>query len=203
MAKCVGGILLVLFLWSVLAPLSVDAARITSVILCRAVSEPDLVPIDIQEVFATTVPEIHAIVDLTDVTQAVRIGGAWIAINAIDTPNYKIDAMELEVGVGQGTRAHFSLTKPDNDWPPGDYKLEVTIDGKLATIKTFEIIAAAVPEATGSPRATSGHGSQTAPPTPAIGTGTTSVGKGYSGTYLIDAQGTRVTLALNEDAQGY
>ena len=62
-----------------ISPSWLGAAHVTSVILCREVKEPDLIPIDIQDQFSTTTPEIHAIVEVADVDRALKIGGAWIA----------------------------------------------------------------------------------------------------------------------------
>ena len=183
----------VMFLFAfALFPAVLQAASVTSVILCREVQEPGLIPIDIQDSFPTTTPVIHAVVAVADVTRTMQIGAAWIAVNAIATPNYRIDATELEVAAGHGTQAHFSLSKPDNDWPPGDYRLEVFLDGQLATIKNFTIVAASgrtAPESTAPPPAPGA-----VPPS--------STGQGYGGTYRYEVQGTRVTLVLAEDPQG-
>jgi len=182
-------------------PSLTNAARVASVTFCRTVAEPDLVPIDPATHFVTTAPEINAIVDLADVTGRTVLEGAWVAVNAISTPNYKIDAMELVMEAGQD-RAHFSLSSPDNGWPPGDYSLEISLDGKLATIGTFTIGTGSAPGTPGQPRTHSPQPPAPAPPRQVPEAASPSGKYGYSGTYVVEGGGNRVTLVFREDAQG-
>ncbi len=58
------------------------------------------------------------------------IWGVWIAEDVGDTapPNFQIDAAELPLpGPMTGT---FSLSRPDNGWPLGQYRLEVRLGPK-------------------------------------------------------------------------
>jgi len=55
--------------------------------------------------------------------------------------DYKIDSAEFTAGMLTNT-ATFNLSKPNNGWPIGKYRVDVTIDGKPAGSEKFEIEAA-------------------------------------------------------------
>ncbi len=110
---------------------SVDAAQIKSVTLCRNVIEPDLVPVDITETFTSIAPELHAIVVLKDVGEGTRVNGAWVSVNAISTPDYTIDELELEMKEGDET-LHFAISKPDADNMPDYEKTQDLMFVKIA-----------------------------------------------------------------------
>lgn len=151
---------LVVALLLVSAPL--NASQVTSVTLCREVVEPDLVPVDITEVFTSDAPELHAIVALKGVQDHTLVQGVLVSVNAVPTPNYRVSAVELEMSEGHES-VHFAMSRPEDGWPPGDYKLEVSIDGRLAAVKTFKIVTARQP--CGAAETPSGGTRGTAAPT--------------------------------------
>ncbi len=63
--------------------------------------------------------------------------GTWIAENAEQVgPNFEIDAAEVKPGTQPVI--FFSLSKPNGDWPKGQYRLEIRADGVLVqTVKFF------------------------------------------------------------------
>jgi hypothetical protein len=80
---------------------------------------------------------LHA--ELMDVPEGVKLGATWIAEKtSVAPPNYKIDSAEL---VAEGTNeASFSLSKPDAGWPVGDYRVDLSIDGKTVKSAHFSVV---------------------------------------------------------------
>jgi hypothetical protein len=65
--------------------------------------------------------------------------GAWISIDAISVPNYEIDSAEVKVLRDGPASGHFSLSRPNNGWPVGHYRLDVYVDGRLIGSKGFSV----------------------------------------------------------------
>lgn len=171
-------------------------AQVTSVSICEQVSQPDLVPINITDRFNPDTPEINAVVTVADGQSGSIIKGVWISIDAINVPDYEIAAKELTLTSNGQSTMHFSLSRPDNGWPTGNYKLDLYIDNKLATIKTFSIVAGA-----GQPAQPS-ISDQPQPPSPTPQPAYQPAGAGYSGTYSLQSQDVTLSLIMNQDAQG-
>jgi len=144
-------LLWVLFVVLILVAASLEAARVVSVTLCEDVVTPDMVPVNIRTRFAADAPAIHALAVLEEVRPGARIRGAWISVDAISTPNYEIDAAEVVAQASEVT-AHFSLSRPNKGWPAGNYKLNLSLDGKLVSVTTFSIAAPAGAPAEQRPR---------------------------------------------------
>lgn len=90
-------------------------------------------------VFATTTPKIHLRAKLVDVPRGTKLKAAWIAEKtSVAPPNYEIDSTELTVGV-LGNRADFALSKPTAGWPDGDYRVDLSINGKVVTNVRFKV----------------------------------------------------------------
>ncbi|HEX4950759.1 MAG TPA: hypothetical protein VFZ34_29120 [Blastocatellia bacterium] len=64
--------------------------------------------------------------------------GTWIAENAEEVrPNYEIDSAEVKPGTQPVL--FFKLSKPQGDWPKGQYRLEIRSDGVLIHTEKFVI----------------------------------------------------------------
>ena len=91
------------------------------------------------QVFKPTTAKLFLSTKLVDVPTGAKLTGTWIAEKTgVAPPNYKIDTAELTVGPLMN-RANFSMTKPNAGWPAGDYRVELTINGKLATTVRFKV----------------------------------------------------------------
>ena len=180
----------------------VFGVEVVSVTTCESVSGDNLIPINIRESFTTSTPEVHAIVKLNGVKTGSIIKGVFVSIDAIATPNYEIAASESECYRDGEATAHFSLTRPDNGWPAGNYKIDVYVDGQLTTIKTFAITAAGgtpPPAAPAQPPPQTAQKPQTATPPPSQ---PAQSGYGYTGTYKLVTQDATLTLQLNHNPNG-
>ncbi len=69
------------------------------------------------------------------------IRGVWIAedVGKAAPPNYKID--EATISLAFGGKGRFSLSKPNNGFPPGKYRLEIYLGKEIARTIPFTIKA--------------------------------------------------------------
>lgn len=181
-----------------------QAGRVVSVTLCKGVVKPDLIPVDIQERFAPDTPVIHALIVIEDVRLGAKLKGEWVSVDAISTPNYVIDTAEL-AAQGANTTAHLSISRPNRGWPPGNYRLNFYIDGKLATVKTFKVIAEAGAQSSApaleresqpAPVLPRRQPEMAPPPLPQESVG------GFSGTYVLQSERATITLVLRQASDG-
>lgn len=186
-------------IWTVTA----SATRIVSITTCTAISEPGTIPTGITDVFSTQAPEICAVAVLEGVVAGTVLTGTWVAVDAIETPNYIIDSAVVHVEQGGKIRARFAISRPNSGWPTGHYRFDFLIDGNLATSAPFSIGAGT--EGTSSPASPPSSGgsipsrqnrSQTSKPATAPSV------SGLSGTYTYNDQGTTMTLVLQEGGNG-
>ena len=91
-----------------------------------------------QLVFKPDTPKITLHAELLDVAKGTTLIASWIAEKTeVAPPNYKIDSAAVTSGIGAD--ATFSLSKPDNGWPAGDYRVELSINGVPAKSAKFQI----------------------------------------------------------------
>ncbi|MFQ5432774.1 MAG: hypothetical protein ACE5EN_09760 [Nitrospinota bacterium] len=132
-------------------PSNVYAIRIASITTSKAVAEPGTIPINVTDKFSPDTAEIHTVLGLENVRAGTKIKADWIGIDVPGTPNLKIGTLEL-VLKETDEKALFTLTKPDTGWPVGKYRVDIYIDGKLATIVPFSVVGtSASPSAQLSP----------------------------------------------------
>ena len=194
--------LIAIFIGLVSLNQAVEAANVVSISLCEEVSEPGTIPVNIKELFSAQSPAIHAVVVLQNIQPGTKVKGDWVSVDAINVPNYELDAAEVVVN-NREARVHFSMTKPTNDWPTGNYKLVVYVNEQPVTIQTFSIASNAVsPSQPGM--------SQPQPPAPNPdyqsmpgyhGDNVTG-DSGFSGKYTMNSQGVVTALQIQQNAQG-
>ena len=138
--------------------MSARAARLVAASMARSVTEGTIAE-GITDTFPPDAPAIHAVVVFADVAAGTIVRGVWVAVDAIATPNYQIDATALELAAGEA-RAHFQISKPNSGWPVGSYKLELSVAGVFVTSIPFKV---AEPSG-GAP--TDWAAGRTAPPAP-------------------------------------
>ena len=89
--------------------------------------------------FAPDAPKIYMHIELLDWDKDAAVSGAWIAEKVEGAPpNYTIDtsAVEAKSGFKELT---LSLSKPNNGWPVGSYRVEVSVDGKKVKTEHFTV----------------------------------------------------------------
>jgi len=119
-----------------------SGAKISSISFCEQVSGDGTIPINVTSRFGDDAPSVHAIINIEGVKKGTVIRGVWVSVDAIETPNYEIDAAEA-VAPSADAVIHFALSRPDNGWPKGNYKLDVYIEGEFAVSAPFSVIGGA------------------------------------------------------------
>jgi hypothetical protein len=76
---------------------------------------------------------------IVDVPAGSTVKGAWIAEKTkVAPPNYKIDEKEMKAG-GAVNEITYSISKPNANWPEGDYRVDLFINGAAAGNVKFRI----------------------------------------------------------------
>ncbi len=182
-----------LVIWTVTAL----ATRIVSITTCTAISEPGTIPTGITDVFSPQAPEICAVAVLEGVAAGTVLTGTWVAVDAIETPNYIIDSAVVPVEQGGKIRARFAISRPTSGWPTGNYRLDFLIDGTLATTVPFSVTADPGSQSrTTSPGKGGGSKSPAQGQSQVPGSQPQSSAGGLAGTYSCNSEGTVLTLVL-------
>ena len=92
--------------------------------------------------FAADVPKLYAFFRTKGTESGDKLRGVWIAedVGEAAPENTKIDESTLTADQDDFYGA-FSLSKPDNGWPVGTYRVEIYDGGELATTVRFNISA--------------------------------------------------------------
>jgi hypothetical protein len=91
------------------------------------------------EAFAPDTAKIHITAELVDVSPGMKISCKWIAEKTKVAPqDYEIDSIALTIAP-KVNLAHFALSKPSTGWPLGDYRVELSINDKLAETVRFKV----------------------------------------------------------------
>jgi hypothetical protein len=94
---------------------------------------------DEKAVFAPTTLKIYVTAEIADLTKGTKLTGKWIAEKTqVASPDYVIDTADLTPTPMMNV-ATFSLSKPNQGWPEGDYRVELLINDKLAETAHFKV----------------------------------------------------------------
>lgn len=89
--------------------------------------------------FSKTTPKLIAYFEMRNMPAGSKIRGVWYAEKADGIEaNYKIDEATLELKDGM-TEGNFNLSKPANDWPAGDYRLDFVYNEKVVDSIRFKV----------------------------------------------------------------
>jgi hypothetical protein len=94
-----------------------------------------------QTVFAPDAPTIVLHAEVQDMPKGAKIAADWIAVKTDVAPaNYKIDSAAIEIDKDIASdEASFSLSRPNAGWPVGDYRVDLSINGKVAKSAPFKV----------------------------------------------------------------
>ena len=97
---------------------------------------------DAADSFSPTTAKIFLRAHMVDVASGSKLVTNWIAVdtNGAAPANYKIDSAEFTAGALTNT-LDANLSKPNNGWPLGKYRVDLTVDGKAAGSANFTIEA--------------------------------------------------------------
>jgi hypothetical protein len=95
---------------------------------------------DAVDSFTPNTPKIFVHAHMVDIATGSKMTGTWIAVdtNGVAPANYKIDSSDLNAGMLVNT-VEFSLSKPNNGWPVGKYRVDMSVDGKTAGTASFTV----------------------------------------------------------------
>jgi hypothetical protein len=113
-------------------------ARITKVEMGTSVTDDDEIE-DPTTTFAPSTPKIYCVWKSDGVVVGTTLRGVWIAedVGKVAPPNYKIDEASLTVAVAN--QGSFSLSKPNNGFPVGKYRLEIYFGKALLKTVPFTV----------------------------------------------------------------
>lgn len=113
-------------------------ARILSITMCEEFTEGGQTK-GVKTRFNPDTPNIHLLVQYDQQKAGTKLKCVWVSVDAIETPNYEIDSIEVALPGEKSSTAHFSLSRPTNGWPPGAYKCDLYFDGVLNMSVPFQI----------------------------------------------------------------
>jgi hypothetical protein len=91
------------------------------------------------ESFSKDTRKIYLTVHVEDVENGAKLKATWMLEKAAGfAPNSPIASSEV-TSRPQMKTANYSLDKPSIGWPPGDYKVELAIDGKVQSSVRFKV----------------------------------------------------------------
>jgi hypothetical protein len=125
-------------------------ALVISTLACAAFSggEPSLtnprLSTDSDGVNATTVYStndvFYAVADLSDVENGSVIDAKWYLVSAADYEPGEIESSTLTIEDKNAVNyVSFQLSSTDNNWPVGEYKVELYLNGTLAHTMNFSV----------------------------------------------------------------
>ena len=115
---------------------------IAKVTLAKGVEGENFDPVDLSTKFGPKAT-IHAVASVKDAPDGTKFIAKWLTtdVGNAEIPNALIDEVKLTAPDGGGSgNLDFSLS-PKNPLPEGNYRVEISVNGKLDQIKEFSIIA--------------------------------------------------------------
>ncbi len=115
---------------------SVTTANFQDMVMASEVDEDTNSAVTVQEVFAVGDPVIYAVGRLENAPEGTVAKASWIYLDL--DPEYLIDEAEI-TAEEINSSVVFSLSRPDNGWPVGDYRVDLYIDGELEESIPFSV----------------------------------------------------------------
>ena len=153
-------------------------------------------PVGATDVFDANTPEIFCSVKLSNAPSDTEVLSEWVYIKGEleDVTDHVIDSFPV---VTDGTRyLQFSMTRPDNGWPTGEYEMVLYVDGKEKVTLPFTI-----GEASGS-FATTGHSASLSEATMTLGVDSQSRPLNPTTTFSVDTLEIFCSVLLADAPEG-
>jgi len=101
--------------------------------------------------FTTAAPEIYVIFTLASAPPGTTMRATWIAENVRNTPrDSRLGEAEVKSG-GIPNGGSFRIAAPNGGWAPGDYRVELYLNGSLAQTERFRVVPLGAPQGSPSP----------------------------------------------------
>ncbi len=113
---------------------SATSSMITKVQTALKINETTLEPVSPQSVFTKTAPMIYVTFMINNVKVGSLITVEWVYATTGESI-ISNDANTTE----SSQNASFNLSKPDADWPAGEYEVRISVDGTYVTSAKFAV----------------------------------------------------------------
>jgi len=117
---------------------SFTTAKLSEATMAQGVNDENK-PVNPTNTFAPDSPQIWCSVKLSNAPEDTEVNSIWIYVGGEleDVTDFEIDQFSV---VTDGTRyISFSMNRPDNGWPRGDYELGLYVDGKESETLPFSV----------------------------------------------------------------
>jgi hypothetical protein len=82
----------------------------------------------------------YAVADLANAPQGTKVEAKWTAVNATDTePNLEFQTQSLDITEESFSGTIYFQLSNDEGWPPGQYKVDLYLNGALAQTAEFSV----------------------------------------------------------------
>lgn len=136
-------LVLVLFAVPMLAcEFSASTATVSNAVMAKDVKGDTFEPSGITDSFSSDQGKFHAVVTISNAPSDTAVKAVWTAVDlgGVAPPSTLISETELK---SSGTRnLDFSLAPSGPAWPPGSYKVDIYLNGKLNRTLNFTVAAA-------------------------------------------------------------
>lgn len=121
-------------------------AYLKNVVLAKSTQGENFTPVDVTEEFEPSQEQFHAVAALEDAPSNTTLRAAWYLVQAAGyAPDTKIDENELSIEASGTRNVVFTLSPAQDAWPPGDYCVEIYVEGTLALSKRFKVVGGSAP----------------------------------------------------------
>jgi hypothetical protein len=117
---------------------SFSTARISDATMATSLDK-DMLPVNATDEFSPDTAKICLSVKLSNAPPDTEVKAEWIYVRGEmeDLENYLIDTVSVQ---GENDAyVGFTLSRPDNGWPKGEYEVVLSIDGKKKLTVPFEV----------------------------------------------------------------
>lgn len=111
-----------------------ESSAVENILLCR---DSAGVPGPAVDRFRASDNPLHAVIQLSGVETGAKVRAELVAVDAGGEEDYTVAGEDLTVDMG-GYSATFTIGLP-RPWPPGNYRIDVYLNGRPARALEFEI----------------------------------------------------------------
>jgi hypothetical protein len=118
---------------------SFTTAKLSDAVICNGVDQSTMKPLGITDVFSPDAPDIYCSVKLSNAPEDTQVVGEWIYVggDVEGLSDHKIADYSLKA---DGTKyLSFSLSRPDNGFPKGDYVCKLYLNGDEKLSVPFKV----------------------------------------------------------------
>jgi len=121
------------------APAPASAESTMSVVEAVIALDENTKPTD---TFSTAAPQLNAFFQTTGTHKGDKLRGIWIASDVGNAAPKDTNIAEATLDADTDNfHGAFTLTKPNKGWPPGQYRVEIYLNGTLVTTEKFTVDA--------------------------------------------------------------